>query len=144
MSQYDLFDNDEKGGAWRDAERRFHKLVNNNKLGGGHRFNLNKPRMSLVPHAPIRMVAEVLSDGACKYGDHNWRGGLSFTGTIDSIERHLGAFKDGEDYDQESGLHHLAHAMTNIMFLLQFIEDGMDYLDDRYKKDKEEVHTVEG
>lgn len=99
------------------------------------RYNHNKPRMSLVPYDGVVEVARVLEFGASKYDAHNWRKGLPFSQTIDSIERHVGAFKNGEDLDLESNLSHMAHVATNALFLLQYIKDGMDVqFDDRYKK----------
>jgi len=34
--------------------------------------------------------------------------------------RHLNAWRLGESIDPESGLHHLKHALTNVIFLMWF------------------------
>lgn len=112
------------------------------------RYNNGKNMLSLVPTELIEGVGKVLSYGASKYtvkneqgeivvdGRNNWRSGLSWTSVIDSLERHLLAFKKGELVDMESGLEHLSHAATNIAFLLNY-QHSHPELDDRvmwYKK----------
>lgn len=106
------------------------------------RYNEDKLKMSLVPTELIEGVAGVLTYGANKYtvrdeegnittrGDNNWRKGLPWMSVIDSLERHLLAFKKGEDLDSESGLLHLAHAATNIAFLMNYYGSHPE-LDDR-------------
>jgi hypothetical protein len=44
--------------------------------------------------------------------------------------RHLWQFWSGEDYDQESGLHHLEHALADIVFLLTYVKRDLG-TDDR-------------
>ena len=98
------------------------------------RFNEGKPRMGLNPAEPLMEMAWVLTGGAVKYGDHNWRKGLSYTSVLDSMERHIAAFKKGQDNDEESSYHHMAHVMCNAAFLIQYHVDGMGAtFDDRYK-----------
>lgn len=74
--------------------------------------------MALVPYAATAEIAKVLAFGAAKYDAWNWTGGMDWSRLISAAERHLGAFKDGEDVDPESGLLHLAHAGCCIVFLL--------------------------
>lgn len=94
------------------------------------RFNSGKNRLSLVPHELVEEVGKVMSYGASKYSPNNWRKGQSWMGVIDSLERHLLAFKKGEDIDPESGLLHLGHIGCNIAFLLNFMKTHNE-LDDR-------------
>jgi hypothetical protein len=106
---------------------------------GGVKDNLNKPRLDLVPSLPLFKAGEVLAFGARKYKPHNWRLGLSWLETYGSLQRHLAAWLDGEDLDKESGYHHLAHAMCQMLFLAEFVfrETGTD---DRFVSiDEEEV-----
>ncbi len=93
---------------------------NSSEKGTAKRFDSGKPRFSLIPAYPLEQVAKVLTMGAVKYGDRNWEKGMKWTRCIDSLERHLNAFKQGELNDEESGLPHLAHVCVNSMFLLQF------------------------
>jgi hypothetical protein len=51
------------------------------------------------------------------------------------------AFMEGEDYDKESGLHHMAHVQSNAMFISYNMRENI-HLDDRYKRDpKEEIKS---
>lgn len=84
------------------------------------RYNIGKTRYSLSPDYALNQMAKVMTFGAKKYADDNWRKGLSFTSCLDSLERHIAKFKIGQDYDEETGLHHLAHAMANCSFIMEY------------------------
>lgn len=97
-----------------------------------NRFNENKNRLELIDPWTMDRLGEVLTHGAEKYDLQNWRKGLSFIETIGSLKRHLAAFEKGsEDYDKESGLHHMAHVGANWMFLMYYIKFHPE-MDDRY------------
>jgi len=53
-------------------------------------------------------------------GKNNWKNGLGEENILESAMRHLVAMMKGEDYDKESKIHHGAHAMANLMFLLYY------------------------
>ena len=38
---------------------------------------------------------------------------------FDALQRHVWSWKQGEQIDPESGIHHLAHAMCCLMFLYE-------------------------
>ena len=88
--------------------------------GTGLRYNQKKLRFDLVPTHAQEQFVNVLSMGAQKYGDENWRKGISWRAVGASLERHLHAWKKGEDVDRESGLSHMAHIMCNAAFLLEY------------------------
>ena len=88
--------------------------------GSGKRFNSGKPRLDLIPPGPMLEVAKVFTIGAEKYGEFNWLQGMKWTTVLASLERHLNAFKRGEDFDEETGLYHMAHLVTNGLFILQY------------------------
>lgn len=94
-----------------------------------------KPRMELVPAGATLEIAKVLTFGAKKYAAHNWRKGFDYSRLIGALERHIAAFKEGEDTDPESGLPHMAHAGCCVMFLLEHQLKGYGK-DDRYKEKK--------
>lgn len=96
------------------------------------RDNGGKIQLSMVPPSLSEHVAQVLMFGAKKYDRDNWRKGFNWTSVCDSLERHLSAWKKGEDFDQESGLLHLAHIGCNVAFLIEFYETT-NGVDDRYK-----------
>lgn len=84
----------------------------------GMKFDSGKLRYSLVPPETTRALAQVLTFGAQKYAPNNWQ--LVEDGEtryLDALYRHLEAYRLGEEIDQESGLPHLSHALTNVAFL---------------------------
>lgn len=95
------------------------------------KFDGGKPPMSLLPYPALVEVAKVLEMGKKKYGAHNWRGGMDWTRFSDACLRHLYAWINGEDLDDESGLTHLAHAACNLMFLLTYEQERLG-IDDRF------------
>lgn len=88
--------------------------------GTASRYNQNKLRFDLVPTHAQEQFVTVLTLGAQKYGDENWRKGFPWRSVGASLERHLHAWKKGEDVDAESGLSHMAHIMCNAAFLLEY------------------------
>lgn len=87
----------------------------------GRKNDQSKNRLDLIEPQFIEGVGEVLTFGADKYGPNNWQ-------KVEDAEdryyaatlRHLLAWRHGEAKDPESGLSHLKHVATNIMFLLHF------------------------
>jgi len=84
-----------------------------------------KPRVELIPISAQIKEAEVLTHGAKKYGDHNWRKGMEWTRLIGAALRHIFAWMRGEDMDKESGLPHLAHARCCLGMLIEYQEKGI-------------------
>lgn len=84
-----------------------------------------KPRMSLVPPEAIYAMARVLTHGAGKYSDHNWRKGFKWSRLLDAALRHIAAFQWREDIDIETKESHLAHAMCCLAFLLVHQEQDL-------------------
>lgn len=88
----------------------------------GMKFDGEKVRAALLPGKALRLVAEVLTFGAQKYGDNNWRKMEDLGRYRHAMVRHLLAVLEGEDVDPESGKRHMAHIATNALFLLE-LED---------------------
>lgn len=84
------------------------------------KFDTGKLRYGLIPPSATKALAEVLTYGAKKYKPNNWQQAEDATRYIDALYRHLEAWRSGEQFDSESGLSHLSHAMTNIAFLNHF------------------------
>ena len=60
-----------------------------------------------------------LLDGALKYGRANWREtGVRATIYVDALKRHANAWLEGEDFDPDSGVPHLAHALACLAILV--------------------------
>lgn len=77
-------------------------------------------------------IAQVFTMGAKKYAPHNWMKGASWLETLGSLLRHYRKYCIGQKNDEESGLHHLAHAIVNAIFLYKFYFLAPWY-DDRVK-----------
>lgn len=96
----------------------------------GRRDNQGKLRYDLLEPYALEKLVEVFTFGATKYADHNWLQGLKWSNITASLERHLAAYKMGEDYDKETGKLHAAHIAWNAMALLSHYRYHPD-LDDR-------------
>lgn len=77
-------------------------------------------RYDLMPFAALREIALVYGMGARKYDDDNWRKGYAWRLSLGAMMRHIDQFAVGEIYDEESGLHHLAHAAWHCLCLITF------------------------
>jgi hypothetical protein len=102
------------------------------QLPTGTKHDQGKTRVDLLDAEFLEAVGEVLRFGAAKYGDSNWRGGITVGRLIASLLRHLFAVMRGQDIDSESGLRHTAHIGCNAMFLHWMFIHRPD-LDNRYK-----------
>ena len=95
------------------------------------RYNNDKIRYDLIEDRALEELAKVFTFGANKYAANNWLKGLPYSNFNASAKRHVAAFKKGEDYDKESGLHHLAHAAWNYLAIVSFSK-LKPHLDDRF------------
>lgn len=72
-----------------------------------------------------------LMDGMLKYGRSNWRvGGVRASIYVDACRRHLAFWFEGEDFDPDSGLPHLCHALACLAILVDSICSN-NMVDDR-------------
>jgi hypothetical protein len=77
---------------------------------GGERVIVEgRGRYDLIPPYPMKRLAQHYENGAKKYADRNWEKGLPLHSFIDSTERHLNSFKDGDRAED-----HLAAILWNI------------------------------
>lgn len=97
----------------------------------GKKFDGNKNRVDLLSTVALEKIARVMTFGATKYGDNNWRKGIAWSRVIGALMRHIFAYVRGENTDPETGLSHLAHAGCCVLFLLEYEETHRE-LDDRY------------
>lgn len=89
------------------------------KLAHGVKYDDNKLRYDLVPVEAHEGLAEVLTYGALKYDDDNWKKVPQYRYEA-ALFRHINAWRKGEVVDSESNIHHLKHALANLSFLLWF------------------------
>lgn len=84
----------------------------------GVKYDIDKPMMDLIPPLMEMEVAMVLTFGAAKYGPDNWRKVPDLRRRyIAAAKRHINALQQGDERDDESGLHHAAHAVCCLMFI---------------------------
>jgi hypothetical protein len=91
-----------------------------NATTGGRKFDGGKLQYGLIPPLAQKAMVEILTFGAEKYEPDNWKYVPdSKRRYFDAMQRHLWAWKEGEQNDPESGKNHLAHALCCGMFLLE-------------------------
>jgi 5'(3')-deoxyribonucleotidase len=113
------------------------------------RYNKGKTRYELIPEFALKQLAEVYTRGAHKYsiyrdedknvikgsdipmseahkyelmddGADNWKKGLPWKSTLDSVKRHIEQFREGEDFDSDLGTYHLANAAWGLLTILEY------------------------
>jgi len=84
------------------------------------RYDDNKIRHDLLPAWALNELAKIYTMGAKKYAPNNWRRGMKWSRVLGSLKRHLNKMELGEDLDEESGLHHMAHVAWNAITLLEY------------------------
>ena len=81
-------------------------------------------RFDMIPTGPLTQLAEHYGKGAIKYpavdGVDNWRLGYEWSLSYAALQRHVTQFWGGEDFDRETGSHHLVAAMWHCMALLEW------------------------
>jgi len=92
----------------------------------------DKVDMSLIPSTMLEGVGRVLMHGEEKYGRDNWRQGCEWSRYVSAAMRHIAAFNEGQDWDEESGLSHLCHAICCLTFLYDMQVEGYGE-DNRFK-----------
>ena len=89
-------------------------------MTSGKKFDSEKPKMYLLPPKATLEVAKVLTFGADKYDEDNWRkledAQKRYSG---GALRHIFSHLDGELEDPETNLSHLAHAICCLLFKLE-------------------------
>lgn len=100
------------------------------------RYNQGKLKWSLVDFESLEEMVKVLEFGAEKYGDDNWKKGLTTKSIAESMLRHLFSFLAGEDKDEESNCSHIAHLQCNAMFMMYMLNNLPEF-DNRKTVDKD-------
>lgn len=86
----------------------------------GLKYDINKPRLSLLPPQSLWGIVDVLEYGANKYRVDNWKHvDNARERYFNACMRHIYAWFNGYELDDESGLPHLAHAICCLIFLLE-------------------------
>ena len=86
----------------------------------GKKYDQGKPMFALIPPLAELEVAKVLTYGAVKYAPDNWRYvNDPFSRYLSAARRHINMVQLGETHDPETDMHHYAHAICCLMFLLE-------------------------
>jgi hypothetical protein len=101
--------------------------------GKACKHDQGKLDLTLVTRAFEDATARAMMHGLKKYGRDNFRGG-GFTELrlLAACKRHLTAYIDGEDIDEDSGNCHLDHACGALNMLIDLKSKGL-IEDDRFK-----------
>lgn len=85
------------------------------------KLDKGKLRFDLLDQYFLDGLAAVLTFGAEKYSANSWQNIKNAKERYyAALQRHLSAYRKGEQKDNESGINHLYHAAANIMFLAYF------------------------
>lgn len=87
----------------------------------GVKYDKNKLRYDLFPPDSLEGVTKVLTYGANKYSDNNWKH-VESERYMAACFRHIQAYRKGEELDNESGIHHLFHAISCLIFIKELEE----------------------
>jgi hypothetical protein len=98
----------------------------------GRKNDEGKLKYNLVPFDALDNVVRVFTNGASKYSDRNWEGGFTWGRLSSAALRHISAWEQGNDLDEEWQLPHLAHAICCLLMLLALTLRGKGQ-DDRTK-----------
>ena len=105
------------------------------KTGGAK--GRKREEYALIPAKALAEVARVYWFGAygkpTPYEAFNWTKGYAWNLSLSALYRHIEAFRSGVSHDEESGLHHLAHATFHLFALMEFERTGAG-TDDRWTK----------
>lgn len=104
--------------------------------GGGLRFNSGKPLHELLPPEAIEALAWHFTQsggprqGPRKYPLRNWERGMAWLICFGAIMRHSWKWMRGEDFDPETGTHHMICVAWNACVLFAYHARGIG-ADDR-------------
>ena len=108
---------------------RLHHILEVIVIEEGRKYDADKLRYDLLPIYPLEEIVAVLTYGARKYDDNNWRKVKPLADRYYAAAlRHITAWRRGEKLDSESGKHHLAHAMCCLIFIMEAERDEQMYL----------------
>lgn len=97
------------------------------------RIAAKKVDLSLLPDIAVFHGAHAMMNGARRYGAFNWRDNAVLARVyIAAAQRHLAYWAAGEETAQDSGVHHLGHAIACLSILLDAQATG-NLGDDRAK-----------
>lgn len=98
---------------------------------------VKKVPLSTVSGPVLMEMGLGMMEGAAKYGRHNYRAvGIRASVYYDAAMRHLMAWWEGTDIDEESGIHHVGKALSCLSVLRDSMFQG-NVNDDRPPRSKD-------
>jgi Domain of unknown function (DUF5664) len=99
-------------------------VVSNIEGDAGKKNDAGKLRYDLIPPLALKELVKVLTFGASKYADENWRLVKDWKKRYTAAsQRHFwGEYMQGNNYDTGEGgsnAHHLAASVASLMFMLE-------------------------
>ena len=99
-------------------------IASQTATSGGRKFAGGKTQFGLIPPFALQEFADVLTYGATKYEPDNWKHVPDARRRyFNAAMRHMWAWKRLEKTDPETGLHHMAHAMCCLSFIIDIEMD---------------------
>lgn len=109
-------------------------------------LGIKKPPTFYTPYIPYMEYSLVHMQGAFKYGQFNWLDDpISISTYTDAAVRHIGLYLAGQRNASDTGLHHLAHAMTCLSIIIDaeahntLIDDRFTYRDSKGQEKRYQV-----
>jgi len=94
-------------------------------------IGVKKVSTFVFPSAALLHGSHAMMNGASKYGPYNWREKkVKASIYLDALERHITSWKEREEIAEDSGVHHLGHALACIAIIIDAMETG-NLVDDR-------------
>ncbi len=85
----------------------------------------SKPSLANIPPVALYALGAAMADGAAKYGPFNFRETETDAAVFfNAMMRHLLDWWDGENYANDSAIHHLGHLMAGAAILLDAVHQG--------------------
>jgi hypothetical protein len=108
----------------------------------GAQKGMRVTRHDLIPPAALREVAAVYGYGELKYpagpDGPNWLHGMPYSWNERAAYDHISQWREGEDFDSEDGVSHLAHAIWHLLTILEFEARGIGEDDRPFKRNASE------
>lgn len=111
-------------------------------MSEGKKDDKQKPRVDLIPVEFQIGVGKALGYGAKKYGEHNFRAGISFTRLLAAAKRHIELELAGVKQDRDTGEPHWHNAAASLA-MYAFMSAHRKDMDDRYPYTEEQLKEIE-
>jgi Domain of unknown function (DUF5664) len=111
-------------------------------MSEGKKSDTGKPRVDLIPVEFTIGVAKALTFGANKYGQHNFRNGISYSRLLAATIRHLQLELAGIDNDRDTKEPHWQNAGAGIA-MYAFMKTHRPDQDDRFQYTDEQKKLIE-